>query len=111
MLILLEEIIMVLQKMMCTPEEILASKYAFKVYTILRISEITYVMRRMICAFFHNFIWCPWILEVCNCVCDDKWIIEMQQATGSQQMAGYPSLSHPATYWVQPRLPGVRLRF
>lgn len=26
-------------------------------------------------------------------------------------MAGYPSLSHPATYWVQPRLPSVHLRF
>lgn len=58
---------------------------------------------------FLKFIWR--ILKVYNYVCTDKGVAELQQTICSQQMAGYPSLSHPATYWVQPRLPSVHLCF
>lgn len=51
-LILLEEIITVFYKMMHTPEEILANKYTFKIYTILCISQMTCVTCGVICAFF-----------------------------------------------------------
>lgn len=60
---------------------------------------------------FHKWpVWCaewfacPWTLKVHNCLCVDKRVKEMQEGAGSQQMAGYPSLSHPAACRVQPRL-------